>query len=94
MISLHGNRPHVWSALLGKTMEDSVERSMAMRAKIIWRKKAHIILFAQMERRRLCAFYNCMCDERLCDWKTNNGTCTGLVFPKYTHGNFAGMGGF
>ena len=33
MISLHGNRPHVWSALLGKTMEDSVERSMAMKAK-------------------------------------------------------------
>ena len=32
MISLHGNRPHVWSALLGKTMEDSVERSMATRA--------------------------------------------------------------
>ena len=31
--SLHGNRPHVWSALLGKTMEDSVERSMAMKAK-------------------------------------------------------------
>ena len=33
MISLHGNRPHVWSALLGKTMEDPVERSMAMKAK-------------------------------------------------------------
>lgn len=33
MTALHGNRPKVWSALLGKTMEDSVERSMAMRAK-------------------------------------------------------------
>ena len=39
MISLHGNRPHVWSALLGKTMEDSVERSMAMRAKSYGEKR-------------------------------------------------------
>ena len=33
-----------------------------------------------------------MCDECFCDWKTNNGTCAGLVFPKYTHGNSAGVG--
>jgi len=44
MISLHGNRPHVWSALLGKTMEDSVERSMAMKAKSYGKKWAHIVL--------------------------------------------------
>ena len=35
-----------------------------------------------------------MYDECFCDWKTNNGTCAGLVFPKYTHGIFAGMGDF
>ncbi len=31
MTALHGNRPRVWSALVGKWMEDSVERSMAMK---------------------------------------------------------------
>ena len=35
-----------------------------------------------------------MYDECFCDWKTNNGTCAGLVFPKYTHGIFAGVGDF
>lgn len=33
MTALHGNRPRVWSALTGKWMEDSVERSMAMKNK-------------------------------------------------------------
>lgn len=33
MTALHGNRPSVWSALIGKWMEDSVERSMAMKNK-------------------------------------------------------------
>lgn len=33
MTALHGNRPGVWSALVGKLMEDSVERSMAMKNK-------------------------------------------------------------
>lgn len=33
MTALHGNRPKVWSALVGKLMEDSVERSMAMKNK-------------------------------------------------------------
>lgn len=33
MTALHGNRPNVWSALVGKLMEDSVERSMAMKQK-------------------------------------------------------------
>lgn len=33
MKALHGNCPRVWSALIGKMMEDSVERSMAMKSK-------------------------------------------------------------
>lgn len=33
MTALHGTRPRVWSALVGRLMEDSVERSMAMKQK-------------------------------------------------------------
>ena len=33
MTALHGNRPKVWSALVGKLMEDLVERSLAMKNK-------------------------------------------------------------
>lgn len=33
MAALHDNRPRVWSALVGRWMEDSVERSMAMKQK-------------------------------------------------------------
>lgn len=33
MTALHGNRPKVWPALVGKWMEDSVERSLAMKNK-------------------------------------------------------------
>lgn len=39
MTALHGNRPKVWSALVGKLMEDSVERSLAMKNKRYGRGK-------------------------------------------------------
>ena len=39
MTELHGNRPKVWSALLGVVMEDSVERSIAMKHKRYGKKE-------------------------------------------------------
>lgn len=39
MSELHGNRPKVWSALLGVVMEDAVERSIAMKQKHYGEKK-------------------------------------------------------
>ena len=39
MTELHGNRPRVWSALLGVIMEDSAERSIAMKYKSYGEKK-------------------------------------------------------
>lgn len=39
MTELHGNRPKVWSALLGVIMEESAERSIAMKYKRYGEKK-------------------------------------------------------
>lgn len=60
MTELHGNRPKVWSALLGVILEDSAERSIAMKYKRYGEKKrSHY--FEKKPDMQDCLMMVCLC---------------------------------